>query len=81
MENLNIKKPDGKLGVLIVGLGGAVSTTFVAGLLNIVDGYGKPICSFTQMGTITIGERSENNFPFIKDVIQLTDPHKIVIVG
>jgi len=81
MENLNIKKPDGKLGVLIVGLGGAVSTTFVAGLLNIVDGYGKPIGSVTQMGTIRIGERSENNFPLIKDFVPLTDPHKIVIGG
>ncbi|MFZ2322464.1 MAG: inositol-3-phosphate synthase [Ignavibacteriaceae bacterium] len=81
MENLNIKEPKGKLGVLIVGLGGAVSTTFVAGLLNIVHGYGKPIGSVTQMGTIRIGERSENNFPLIKDFVPLTDPHNIVIGG
>ena len=80
-ELLKIEAPNGKLGVLIVGLGGAVSTTFVAGLLNIVHGYGKPIGSLTQMGTIRIGDRSENNFPLIQDFVPLTDLKNIVIGG
>lgn len=81
MENLKIKKADGKLGVLIVGLGGAVSTTFIAGLHNILKGYGKPFGSLTQMATIRIGDRTENNFPFIKDYVPLSKPEDIVIGG
>lgn len=81
MENLKIKKADGKLGVLIVGLGGAVSTTFIAGLYNILKGYGKPYGSLTQMATIRIGDRTENNFPFIKDYVPLSKPEDIVIGG
>jgi len=81
MENINIQKPEGKLGVLIVGLDGAVSTTFIAGLLNIIHGYGKPFGSITQMGTIRIGNRNENNFPLIKNFIPLADPSDLVIGG
>ena len=35
MENCNVKKAEGKLGVLVVGLG-AVSTTFMTGVLMLV---------------------------------------------
>ncbi|MBU2493242.1 MAG: inositol-3-phosphate synthase [Bacteroidetes bacterium] len=81
MKKVTVKNPEGKLGVLIVGLGGAVSTTFIAGLHNILKGYGKPFGSLTQMATIRIGERTENNFPFIKDYVSLSKPEDIVIGG
>ena len=35
MESYEIRKPNGKLGVLIVGINGAVSTTFLAGVFAI----------------------------------------------
>ena len=47
----NIIKPreaEGKLGVLMVGLG-AVSTTFIAGVEAIKKGMAEPIGSLTQM--------------------------------
>ena len=82
MNNLNnIKAAEGNLGVLIVGLGGAVATTFVAGLLNIRKGYGQPIGSLTQLGTLRIGERSNNEFPLIKDFLPLANLNDIVIGG
>jgi myo-inositol-1-phosphate synthase len=81
MNQAEIQKPEGKLGVLIVGLGGAVSTTFVAGLFNINKGYGKPVGSLTQLSTIRIGQREENNFPFIKDFVPLAEPKDLVIGG
>jgi myo-inositol-1-phosphate synthase len=77
----DIAPAKGKLGVLIVGINGAVSTTFVAGVLNIVKGYGKPIGSLTQMATIRIGERAANNFPFIKDFVPLAEPKDLVFGG
>ncbi len=82
MNNLKeIAPAKGSLGVLIVGLNGAVSTTFIAGVLSIRSGFGRPVGSITQMGTIRIGERNENNFPLIKDFIPLADLNDIVIGG
>jgi myo-inositol-1-phosphate synthase len=73
--------PEGKLGVLIVGLNGAVSTTFLAGVLSIRKKLAVPVGSITQMGTIRIGKRSENNFPLIKDFVPLADLNDFVFGG
>jgi len=51
-----ISKTRGKLGVLIPGLGGAVSTTFIAGLEAVKNQAALPIGSLTQMGTIRLGK-------------------------
>lgn len=75
------KKPKGKLGVLIPGMGGAVSTTFIAGLIAINEGIGKPIGSLTQMGTIRIGKRTEKKSPLIKDFVPLAKTKDIVFTG
>ena len=68
----DIKAPKGKLGVLIPGLG-AVSTTFIIGTKAILKGLGKPFGSLTQMGTIRLGKRTDNNVPMIKDFVPLAD--------
>ncbi|MBL1213306.1 MAG: inositol-3-phosphate synthase [Ignavibacteriae bacterium] len=81
MENQEIRKPEGKLGVLIVGLNGSVSTTFLAGILSIRKKLANPIGSLTQMGTIRVGKRSDNNFPFIKDFVPLTSIDDLVFGG
>ena len=83
MENYlnNTSKPDGKLGLLIVGLNGAVSTTFLSGVFSVRNRYSLPIGSITQMGTIRIGDRTENNFPLIKDFASLADINDIVFGG
>ncbi len=60
----------GKLGVLLPGLG-AVSTTFIAGVLAIRRGLGSPIGSLTQMGTIRLGKRTDNRTPRIADFVPL----------
>jgi len=72
-----IKPADGKLGVLLVGLG-AVSTTFVAGVEAIRRGLASPIGSLTQMGTIRLGKRTDNNVPKIKDLVPLAELDNIV---
>jgi myo-inositol-1-phosphate synthase len=81
MKNSGIKKPGGKLGVLIVGLNGAVSTTFLAGVFAIRKGLAKPIGSVAQMATIRIGKRSENNFPFIKNFVPLESIDNLIFGG
>ena len=61
---------DGGLAVLLPGLG-AVSTTFIAGVLAIRNELAKPIGSLTQMGTIRLGKRTEKRAPMIKDFVPL----------
>ena len=81
MSDIKIQKPEGKLGILLVGLNGAVATTFTAGLLQIRNGFGKPFGSLTQMATIRIGKRIENNFPMIKDFVPLAELEDLVVGG
>jgi myo-inositol-1-phosphate synthase len=68
---VDIAPARGKLGVLLVGLG-AVSTTFIAGVLAIRKGFAKPIGSLTQMGTVRLGKRTEGRSPKISDVVPLS---------
>jgi myo-inositol-1-phosphate synthase len=80
-KKINVELPKGKMGVLIVGMNGAVSTTFIAGTLAVRKGLNAPVGSLTQMGTIRIGNRNENNFPKIKDFVPLTQLNDIVFGG
>lgn len=68
---------EGKLGILLVGLG-AVSTTLVAGVEAIRRGIAQPVGSLTQMGTIRLGKRTENNVPRIKDFVPLASLEDVV---
>ena len=63
----SIEKAEGKLGVLMPGLG-AVSTTFIAGTLAVRSGLSTPIGSLTQMGSIRLGKRNERRELPIKDL-------------
>ena len=81
MDNINVIEPNGKLGVVIVGLGGAVSTTFITGTLCARKGLALPIGSITQLATIRLGKREENRFPKIKDVVPLASLDELVFGG
>ncbi len=65
-----IAPADGKLGVLVVGLG-AVASTFIAGVENVRRGRAQPTGSLTQLATIRLGKRTDNRAPFIKDFVPL----------
>jgi myo-inositol-1-phosphate synthase len=70
----------GKLGVMVIGLG-AVSTTMIAGVEAVRRGLAKPVGSLTQMGTIRLGKRTDNNTPLIKDFVPLADLNDVVFTG
>ena len=72
-----IEPADGKLGVLLVGLG-AVSSTFIAGVEQVRRGTGRPFGSLTQMATIRLGKRSEKKMPLIRDFVPLADLNQLV---
>lgn len=75
-----IKNAEGKLGILIPGLG-AVATTVIAGVEAIKKGLSQPVGSLTQMGNIRIGKRTENRYPLIKDFVPLAGLNDIAFGG
>jgi myo-inositol-1-phosphate synthase len=70
----------GKLGILTPGMG-AVSSTFVAGVEAIRKGLRRPTGSFTQMGRLRLGKRTENRQPLVKDLIPITALDDLVFGG
>jgi myo-inositol-1-phosphate synthase len=79
-DTITIKKPEGKLGILMPGLG-AVATTFIAGVMAIRKGIARPFGSLTQMGTIRLGKRPDKRVPMIKDFVPLADLENLVFGG
>lgn len=77
---INITPANGKLGILIPGLG-AVATTLIAGVEAVKKGISQPIGSLTQMGHIRLGKRTENRNPKIKEFVPLADLNDIVFGG
>ena len=76
-KGVEIAPAEGRLGVLLVGLG-AVSTTFIAGVEAIRKGLAEPVGSVTQMGTIRLGKRTDNRSPLIKDFVPLAGLDQLV---
>ena len=76
-ERPEIRPAEGRLGVLLPGMG-AVATTTIAGVLLARKGLGEPIGSLTQMNTIRLGQRTENRTPLIKDFIGLAEWHNLI---
>src|SRR5689334_20149990 len=77
---MKISPAEGKLGILIPGLG-AVATTLIAGVEAVKKGISQPIGSLTQMGHIRLGKRTENRNPKVKDFVPLADLNDIVFGG
>ena len=77
---IKIAPAEGKLGVLIPGIG-AVSTTFIAGVEAIKRGLALPIGSLTQLATIRLGKRTDGRSPYIKDFVPLAKLEDLVFGG
>jgi myo-inositol-1-phosphate synthase len=74
------KKPNGKLGVMVVGLG-AVSSTFMTGVLMTRKGLAKPVGSMTQYDKIRVGRGAEKKYLHYKDIVPLADLNDIVFAA
>ena len=79
-DNVQIAPAEGKLGVLIPGIG-AVSTTFIAGVEAIKRGLGLPVGSLTQLSTVRLGKRTDGRSPKIKDFVPLAGLDDLVFGG
>ncbi len=69
-------KPNGKLGVMVVGLG-AVTSTFMTGVLMARKGLAKPIGSMTQYDKIRVGRGNDKKYLHYKDIVPLADLNDI----
>jgi myo-inositol-1-phosphate synthase len=79
-KGVAIEPAEGKLGVLIPGLG-AVSTTFIAGVEAIKKQVAKPIGSLTQLGTVRLGKRTDHKVPLIRNFVPLAGLEDLVFGG
>ncbi len=79
-DSVRIAPADGKLGILIPGIG-AVSTTFMAGVEAVKRGLGIPVGSLTQLATIRLGKRTDNCTPYIRDFVPLAGLNDLVFGG
>ena len=72
-----VKKAEGKLGVLVVGLG-AVSSTFMTGVLMARKGLAKPVGSMTQYDIMRVGEGENKQYLKYNQIVPLADLNDIV---
>ena len=79
-DNVQIAPAEGKLGVLLPGMG-AVTTTFIAGVEAIKKGVAQPIGSLTQLGTIRLGKRTDGRSPKIQEFVPLAGLNDLEVAG
>jgi myo-inositol-1-phosphate synthase len=77
---LSIAPAQGKLAILTPGMG-AVATTLFAGVEAVKRGIAQPVGSYTQMGKIRLGKRTENRWSLVKDLVPLAQLDDIVFGG
>ena len=75
-----ITQAEGKLGILIPGLG-AVATTMIAGVVAARRGLATPVGSLTQLGHIRLGKRTEGRNPLIRDFVPIAGLDDLVFGG
>ena len=76
MSATKAKPATGKLGVMVVGLG-AVSTTFITGVLMARKGLAKPVGSMTQYDKIRVGQGADKKYLHYKDIVPIADLNDI----
>ncbi len=77
MNNQNVKPADGKLGIMVVGLG-AVTSTFMTGVLMARKGLAKPVGSMTQMDKIRVGKGANKKYLSYSEIVPMAQLSDVV---
>ena len=77
MSKSQVKPAEGKLGVLVVGLG-AVSSTFMTGVLMARKGLAKPVGSMTQYDKIRVGRGADKKYLKYNEIVPIASLDDIV---
>jgi myo-inositol-1-phosphate synthase len=75
--NSNVKPADGKLGIMVVGLG-AVTSTFMTGVLMARKGLAKPVGSMTQYDKIRVGKGADKKYLSYGEIVPMASLDDIV---
>ena len=73
----NVKNAEGKLGVLVVGLG-AVTTTFMTGVLMARKGLAKPVGAMTQYDKVRVGKGADKKYLKYDEIVPMAKLDDIV---
>ena len=77
MKQTTVAPAQGKLGILVVGCG-AVSTTFMTGVLMARKGLAKPVGSMTQYDKMRVGRGADAKYLHYADIVPLAKLDDIV---
>ena len=77
MKQSDVKPAQGKLGIMVVGCG-AVSTTFMTGVLMARRGLAKPVGSMTQYDKMRVGRGADAKYLHYSDIVPLAKFDDIV---
>ena len=77
MKQSSVAPAQGKLGILVVGCG-AVSTTFMTGVLMARKGLAKPVGSMTQYDKMRVGRGADARYLHYADIVPLAKLDDIV---
>ena len=77
MTQSNVKPATGKLGVMVVGCG-AVTTTFMTGVLMARKGLAKPVGAMTQYDKIRVGKGADKKYLHYGEIVSLASLDDIV---
>ena len=72
-----VKKAEGKLGVMVVGLG-AVTTTFMTGVLMARKGLAKPVGAMTQYDKVRVGKGADKKYLKYDEIVSMATLDDIV---
>lgn len=77
MKTSSVKPAEGKLGIMVVGLG-AVTSTFITGVFMARKGLAKPIGSMTQYDKIRVGKGDDKKYLHYADIVPMASLDDIV---
>lgn len=77
MTNHNVQKAEGKLGILVVGLG-AVTSTFITGVLMVRKGLAKPVGSLVEYDKIRVGTGCDKKYLSFREIVPIAELQDIV---
>lgn len=78
MKNEKVRPAEGKLGIMVVGLG-AVSSTFMTGVLMARKGLAKPVGSMVEYDKIRVGKGSEKKYLHYREIVPIAELDDIVL--
>ena len=80
MATAKAKPATGKLGIMVVGLG-AVSTTFITGVMMTRKGLAKPVGSMTQYDKIRVGRGADKKYLKYNEIVSMPSLNDIVFAA